>query len=127
MVIAIWLLAFLLMLLWSAFVWMTHALLGMIAGAPWEQLLKQLKGISPPEPFGAWWAFSVDLLAPVLQFSLPLLQGLMSFAGGALPVILVVLWAVGGLILLALAIAATFAAVLWRKKRARMKEWNPQH
>jgi hypothetical protein len=121
MVIGIWLLAFLLLLLWSAFAWMTHALLGMIAGAPWEQLLSQLKGISPPEPFGAWWAFTVDLLAPFLQFSLPILQGLLSFAGSALPVILIVIWAIGGLVLLLLAGAATFAAVLWRKNRASTK------
>ncbi|MBS7808084.1 hypothetical protein [Variovorax sp. PCZ-1] len=121
MVIAIWLLAFLLLLLWSAFAWMTHALLGMLAGAPWEQLLSQLKGISPPEPFGAWWAFTVDLMAPVLQFSLPILQGLLSFAGGALPVILIVIWAIGALILLALAGVATFAAILWHKKRAISK------
>lgn len=126
MVIGIWLVAFLLLLLWSAFAWMAHALLGMLAGAPWEQLLSQLKGISPPEPFGAWWSFSVDLLAPVLQFSLPILQGLLAFAGSALPVILIVIWALGGLILLVLAGVATFAAVLWRKKRANTEAPYPR-
>ncbi|TAG24711.1 MAG: hypothetical protein EAZ37_15410 [Burkholderiales bacterium] len=127
MIIGIWLLALILLLLWSAFAWMVHALLGMLAGAPWEQLLSQLKGISPPEPFGQWWTFTVDLLAPALQLSLPILQGLLSFAGGALPVILIVLWVIGGVLLLLLAAAATFAAVLWRKKRTGMNAQRPRY
>jgi hypothetical protein len=118
MVIAIWLIALILLLFWSAFAWMSHALLGMISGLPWEQVLGQLKGVSLPEPFGAWWTVMVDLLAPVLQVSLPLLQGLLSFAGGALPVIVFVLWLIGAVILLLIAVATTVGAVLWRKNRA---------
>jgi hypothetical protein len=121
MVIAIWLIALILLLFWSAFAWMSHALLGMISSLPWEQVLGQLKGISLPEPFGAWWAIMVDLLAPVLQFSVPILQGLLSFAGGALPVIVFVLWLIGAVILLLLAIAATLGAAFWRKNHAGIK------
>ena len=121
MVIAIWLVALVLLVLWSAFAWASHAVLGMIAGLPWEQVLSQLKNIHLPEPFGAWWAMMVDLLAPILQVSLPLLQGLMSFAGGAIPVIVVVLWLLGAIALLLLAIAATVGAALWRKSGASLK------
>jgi hypothetical protein len=121
MVIAIWLLAFILLLFWSAFAWMSHALLGMISGLPWEQVLGQLKGISVPEPFSAWWTVLVDMLAPVLQFSVPLLQGLLSFAGSALPVIVFVLWLIGAVLLLVLAIAATFGAAFWRKNHTGIK------
>lgn len=121
MVIAIWVLALVLLLFWSAFAWATHAVLGMIAGLPWEQVLSQLKSIHLPEPFSAWWALMVDVIAPILQVSLPLLQGLMSFAGGAIPVIVVVLWLLGAIALLLLAIAATVGAALWRKNGAALK------
>jgi fumarate reductase subunit D len=121
MVIAIWVLALILLLFWSAFAWMSHALLSMISSVPWEQVLGQLKGISLPEPFGAWWAIAVDMLAPVLQFSVPLLQGLLSFAGSALPVIAFVLWLIGAVLLLLLAIAATFGVAFWRKNHTGIK------
>jgi hypothetical protein len=121
MVIGIWLLAFVLLLLWSAFAWMCHALLGMLSGLPWEQLLSQLKGLSLPAPLGEWWAVMVDLLAPVLQVSLPILQGLLSFAGSALPVIVFVIWLFGTLALLIIAIAGTLGAVWWRKNRTALK------
>jgi hypothetical protein len=121
MVIAIWLLALILLFFWSAFAWMSHALLSMISSLPWEQVLGQIKGISLPEPLGAWWAVMVDLLAPVLQFSVPILQGLLSFAGSALPVIVFVLWLIGAALLLLLAIAATMGAAFWRKNHAGIK------
>jgi hypothetical protein len=121
MVIAIWLLALILLFFWSAFAWMSHVLLGMISGLPWEQVLGQLKGMSLPEPFGAWWTVMVDLLAPVLQVSVPLLQGLLSFAGGALPVIVFVLWLIGAVILVILAILATVGVAFWRKNHASTK------
>jgi hypothetical protein len=121
MVIAIWFIALIVLLFWSAFAWMCHALLGMISGLPWEQVLSQLKGISVPEPFGAWWMMMVDLLAPVLQVSVPLLQGLLSFAGSALPVIVFVAWLIGAVILVLIAVAATVGAVLWRKNRVGIK------
>lgn len=121
MVIAIWLVAFLLLLLWSAFAWMSHALLGMVSGLPWSQVMDQLKALNPPEPFGQWWAFAVDLLAPALEISLPILQGMLSFAGGALPVLVFVVWAFGALTLLLIASAATVGAVLWRKNSAGLK------
>ncbi len=121
MVIAIWLLAVMLLLLWSAFALMSHALLGLVSGAPWEQLLAQLKAVSVPEVIAPWWTPMVDALAPLLQASLPLLQGLLSFAGSALPVVVIILWAIGGLILVLLAVAATVAAVMWRKKGESIK------
>lgn len=117
MLVAIWLLALILLLFWSAFAWMCHAVLGMISDAPWEQLLTQLKDLSFPEPLGQWWSTMVDILAPMLQASLPILQGLLSFVGSALPVIVIVFWALGVLALLLVAIAATLGAIWWRKSR----------
>jgi hypothetical protein len=121
MVIAIWLIALFVLLLWSAFAWMCHALLGMIVGLPWEQVLAQLKVVNLPEPFGAWWTMMVDLFAPVLQASLPALQGLLSFAGGTLPVMLGVVWFIGAALVLLAAIVATVGAALWRKNRTAIK------
>jgi hypothetical protein len=121
MVIGIWLLAFVLLLLWSAFAWMAHALLGMLTGLPWEQVLSKLKSLSLPAPFAEWWAVMVDLFAPVLQVSVPILQSLLSFAGGALPVIVFVVWLLGALALLIIAIAGTVGAIWWRKNRAGLK------
>jgi hypothetical protein len=126
MMIAIWLLALILLLFWSAFAWMIHALLGMLSGLPWEQVLSKLKGLSLPAPFGEWWVMMVDLLAPVLQVSLPLLQGLLSFAGGALPVIVFVVWLLGATVLLLIAIAATVGGVWWRKNSASLKGKLPR-
>ncbi len=126
MVIAIWLLALILLLFWSAFAWMTHALLGMLSGLPWEQVLSKLKSLSPPEPLGQWWSMMVDLLAPVLQVSVPLLQGLLSFAGSALPVIVFVIWLLGAFVLLLIAIAATVGGVWWRKNRNSLKDKLPR-
>ncbi len=125
MVIAIWLLALILLLFWSAFVWMSYALLGMVAGAPWDQLLSQLKGLSLPEPLGQWWVMMVDLLAPTVQLTLPILQGLLSFAGSALPVMVGVIWVLGSLAVLLVTIAATIALVWWRKSRASLRGKRP--
>jgi hypothetical protein len=113
----IWLLALVLLALWSALAWMSYSLMNMVVGLPWHEVMTQLKGVSVPAPFNEWWAFMVDLLGPLLEGTHGLLQSLLAFAGSALPVVVIVVWALGALILLAVAIAGTLGVVWWRKNK----------
>jgi hypothetical protein len=123
----IWLLALVLLALWSAFAWMSYALMNMVVGLPWNEVVIQLKGLSVPAPFNEWWAFTVDLLGPVLEGMHGLLQVLLSFVGGALPVVVIVVWALGAFMLLALAVAGTLGVVWWKKNQAsKLQPFKPQ-
>jgi hypothetical protein len=128
----VWIMAVLLLALWSATVWLSHAALQLIVGMPWNEAWAAVQKIELPallKPFiepwlGDAWIGMLQALAPLLQWLGSLLQGSSGLITGSLPVIAWLIWAVGALALLALA-ALGSGALWWMRKQKAQKLHKP--
>jgi hypothetical protein len=111
--IAIWIIAAILIGLWSLLAWAMHALLGLAAGvggmpADWYALINQLPGTLWLE---VWWPGWRETLVLIAQWS----GTLIGWLGSAGPVIVWVLWALGtGVLVLCAALLSGLVALARR-------------
>jgi hypothetical protein len=110
MFIAIWLLALLLLGLWTAAAWGLASLLGtdgawVAKAEPWLHKL----------PFGDWLETWFPQWIDVAHALLEALQALLGWLGGMGPVLVWALWAVGALVLLLLAGLISLVVVAVRR------------
>lgn len=110
MILAIWIVALLLLGLWSLAGWGVHALL--VSGVQWVGDLKPLLDKIPLSAFIEQW---VPGWQDGLRLALDLMQAGLGWLGGAAPVLVWVVWGVGSVLLLGLALLLTGVVALVRK------------
>lgn len=114
MIAAIWILTALGLIVWSLVAWGVHALLG-VDPAWVGDLAPLIDKIPYGEVIDAWFPGWRDLL----QLSLDIGRAVLGWLGGAAPVMVGVIWAVGAVLLLALAgLLHLIVALLTRGARA---------
>jgi hypothetical protein len=114
-----------LLVLWSGAVWLGYAAISLVLTVPWDQALAALRQIEMPallrpflEPFlGSAWSAWVGALAPLLQSSGQLIQGLSHWVVSALPFIAWGVWSLGGMALLAGLVAASVGIGFIKRQR----------
>lgn len=110
MIIAIWIITALLLALWSAAAWGLHALLA--GGVAWlgelEPLLRRIPYSDVVERWIPGW---ID----ALKLAVELMQQALGWLGGAAPVLVWVVWALGALALLGVAALLSLVVALVRK------------
>jgi hypothetical protein len=124
----VWIVAVLLLALWSATVWLSHAAMQLVLTMPWNEAWQAVQEIELPavlKPFmepwlGDAWIGLAQALAPLLQWLGSLLQGSSGVITSSLPVIAWIIWALGAFALLALA-ALGSAAVWWLRRQKAQK------
>ncbi|HSW06159.1 hypothetical protein [Aquabacterium sp.] len=110
MIIAIWIVALLLLGLWSLAGWGVHALL--VAGVQW---VGDLKPLLDRLPFAAIIEQWVPGWQDGLRLALDLMQAALGWLGGAAPLLVWLAWGTGTVLLLGLALLLTGVVVLVRK------------
>jgi hypothetical protein len=114
-----------LLVLWSGAVWLGYAAVSLVLTVPWDEALAALRQIEMPallrpflEPFlGSAWSAWVNALAPLLQSSGQLIQGLSHGVVSALPFIAWGVWALGSMALLAGLVAASVGIGFIKRQR----------
>ena len=110
MLIAIWIVAAVLLALWSAAGWGLHAL--MVGGVQWMGELEPLLDRIPhSEWIERWMPGAID----AIRITLDVMQQVLGWMGGAAPALVWVVWAVGAVLLLGLALVLTLVVALVRK------------
>jgi hypothetical protein len=125
----IWIVGLIVLMLWSAAMWLGYSMINFALTLPWDQATMAMKNIQIPEllkPFidpillifaGDSWTAWVESLGPLMQWLGSLLQGSASWLAGALPVIAWIVWGLGALLLITL-MAGGSAALWFFRKRA---------
>jgi hypothetical protein len=109
-ILAVWIVALCLLGLWSLAGWGLHALLA--SGVQWAG---ELKPLLERIPLSAWIERWVPGWIDALHMAADLMQGLLGWLGGAAPVLVWVVWAIGAVLLLGLAMLLTVVIALVRK------------
>ena len=112
----IWIFAIVLLGFWSVLAWLSHKLLQWAGQLPWEQTLQQVKELPVPALIAPWWQQLVDVLAPLLQVTQGIMDGLTQFAGAALPFLVGAVWLFGAMIIVTLAVIAS-GGVWWARRK----------
>ncbi len=110
MIVAIWIIALLLLGLWSLAGWGLHALL--LGGVQW---VGDLKPLLERIPFAVWIERWVPGWQDAIRLALDLMQSLLGWLGGAAPMLVWVVWAVGAVLLVGFALLLTMVVALVRK------------
>ncbi len=122
MLIAVWAVALLLLLLWTATLWAAHVGWQMLATLPWSQVAERLQQVQLSPLLDLWlgaaWREWIAAVEPLVAWGLQLLQGSGSWLEGLMPVVLLATWAVGTLALLGVAAGAA-VLVTWARRRRR--------
>jgi len=110
MIIAIWIVAVLLLALWSVAGWSLHVLL--VSGVQW---VGDLKPLLERIPFAAFIERWVPGWQDAIRATLDLMQSLLGWLGGAAPVLVWVVWGMGAVLLLGFALLLSLVVALVRK------------
>lgn len=110
MILAVWLVAGVLLGLWSLAGWGLHALLA--SGIQWAG---ELRPLLERIPLSAWIERWVPGWIDALHMAVDLMQSLLVWLGGAAPVLVWLVWAIGALSLLGFALLLTMVIALVRK------------
>jgi hypothetical protein len=110
MIAAIWIIALVLLGLWSLVGWGAHALL--VSGIQWAG---DLKPLIDRIPFAAIIEQWVPGWQDALRLALDLMVGLLSWMGGAAPVLVWVVWGIGAVLLLGCAGLLSLVVALVQK------------
>jgi hypothetical protein len=125
----IWIIGLILLMLWSAAVWMGYSLTNFALTLPWDQATTAMKNIQIPELLkplidpilllfaGGSWTAWVESLGPLMQWLGSLLQGSASWLTGALPVFAWIIWGLGALLLIALTAGGSVALRYFKKRK----------
>ena len=125
----IWIIGLIVLMLWSATVWMGYSLTNFALTLPWDQATTAMKDIQIPallkpliDPIllifaGGSWTAWVESMGPLMQWLGSLLQGSASWLTGALPVFAWIIWGLGALLLIALTGGGSVALRYFRKRK----------
>lgn len=121
MLVAVWAVGLLLLVLWSASMWVAYLGWTMLAALPWSQAAEAARSIQLPPLLELWlgdaWREWLGAMAPLLEWLMRTLQGSAGWLEGIVPVALIVLWGVGAIGLLAMTAVAAGALGWWRRRR----------
>ncbi len=125
----IWIIGLIVLMLWSATVWLGYSITHIALTLPWQQGVAALGQLQIPDllkPFidpillifadGSWktWA---EGFAPVMQWLGSLLQSSAGWLTAALPTLAWIIWGLGALLLIALVAGGSFAMSWWKKQK----------
>jgi hypothetical protein len=119
--LVIWILALIVLALWTAVAWATHALLSV--DPAW---VGDLKPLLDQVPFAAWFDTWVPGWQAVLAASLDVVQVMLKAVGGVGLWIVWVLWALVAFVVVAGAALLSIVVVLVRKATASATPANPR-
>jgi hypothetical protein len=109
-ILAVWIVALCLLGLWSMAGWGLHALLA--SGVQWAG---ELKPLIERIPLSAWMERWLPGWIDALHMAADLMQAMLAWLGSAAPVLVWVIWAIGTVMLLGLALLLTMVIALVRK------------
>jgi hypothetical protein len=110
MILAIWILAAFGLLLWSLLAWGVHAVLTID-----PQWVGGLGPLVDKIPYGDVLSQWIPGWQDLLRMGLDITQSLLGWMGGAAPVIVIVLWAIGALLVLGGAVVLTVIVKIVRR------------
>ncbi len=109
MMIAIWIFTLLGIGIWSLTCWGLHALLTIAPGR-----IHELKPMIEQIPYGEQIELWIPGWQTIVQFAIDMTQGMLASLAGAAPWLALAIWAIGVVVLLALAGVVSLAVVLIR-------------
>ncbi|TFZ00440.1 hypothetical protein EZ313_18440 [Ramlibacter henchirensis] len=128
MLIAVWAVGLLLLVLWTATMWVSWLGWTMLAALPWSQVSERIREIQLPPALEAWlgtaWREWLEAAAPMVEWAIRMLQGSAGWLEDLMPAVLLVVWGVGVFTLLLLT-ALVAVLVGWLRERRRAERARP--